>query len=126
MRRINALPTPPESPNPLNWPLPHEGVAPTCVRTNKVTSPMVAMPSAAGVKVQEVPHQWMRPFKVDWMLCAIRKAPNDNAARAALAMWIHCDKAAELTDELLTELRLEGEPAQERLYELHKPPHIIH
>ncbi len=53
---IMTLLTPPESPN---WPLPNEGVALTCVRKDEVTSPMVAMPSTASVKVQEAPHQWM-------------------------------------------------------------------
>ena len=56
------------------------------------------------------------------MVCEAR---NDNAARAALAVWIHKDKGAEMTDELLKELRLGGEDARERLYELRKPPVIV-
>ncbi len=114
-RRISALPTPPESPKNPNWSLPDKGVTPTCITKDEVISLTVAMPSAASVKVQEVPHQWIRPFEVDWTLHAISKARNDNAACAALAVWIHCDKAAEMTDELLTELRLGGEPTRERL-----------
>ncbi len=46
----------------------------------------------------------MQPFEVDWMLHTICEAQNDNAAHAALAVWIHKDKGAELTNELLTEL----------------------
>ncbi len=42
------------------------------------------------------------------MLCTVCEARNDNAARAALAVWIHKDKGAEMMDELLTELRLRG------------------
>ncbi len=42
------------------------------------------------------------------MLRAICEAQNDNAA---LAVWIHKDKGAEMTDELLAELRL-GEKTQ--------------
>ncbi len=68
----------------------------------------------------------MRPFEVDWTLCAICEAQNDNAARAALAVWIHKDKGAEMTNELLNELCLGGEDAKERLYELHNPPIIVH
>ncbi len=67
----------------------------------------------ASVKVQEAPHQWMRPFKVDWMLCTICEARNNNIACATLAVWIHRDKAAKMTDELLAELRLREEPTRE-------------
>ncbi len=73
-QRISVLPTPPESPKTPTRPLPNEGVAPTCIRTNEVTSPTVAMPPVASAKVQEAPHQWMRPFKVNWMLRAICEA----------------------------------------------------
>ncbi len=65
----------------------------------------------------------MQPFEVDWTLRAIHEARNDNAA---LVVWIHKDKGAELTDALLQELRTGGEDVQERLYELHEPPRIIH
>ncbi len=68
----------------------------------------------------------MRPFEVNWTLRAICEARNDNTARAALAVWIHKDKGAEMTNELLTELRLGGEDARERLYELCYPPIIVH
>ncbi len=68
----------------------------------------------------------MRPFEVDWTLHAIRKARNDNAAHAALAVWIHKDKGNEMTDKLLNELQLGGEAARECLYELHEPPWVIH
>ncbi len=140
------LPTPPNSPTILtktpHWdsrctdivspkgpptsPPPDKGGGPTHVPTNKMTSPMVAMPTMASAKVKEVPHRWMQPFEVDWTICAICEAQNDNAARAALAVWIHKDKGAEMTNELLEELRLGGENTRERLYELHEPPHIIH
>ncbi len=78
------------------------------------------------MKVQEVPHQWMKPFEVDWMLRTICEARNDNAARATLAIWIHKDKGTEMTDELLEELQMGGENTRERLYELRAPPSIIH
>ncbi len=113
-------------PGPLTSPPPDKGAGPTHVTKNEMTSPTVATPSAAGVKVQEVPHQWMRPFEVDWTLRAICKARNDNATCAALAVWIHKDKGTDMTDELLKELRLGGENTRERLYELHEPPRIIH
>ena len=99
------LPTPPESPTKTTSPLPNEGVGPTYVRNNEVTSPTVATPSAASAKVREAPHQWMRPFEVDWTLRAVCEARNDNAAHAALALWIHKDKGTEMTNELLDELR---------------------
>ncbi len=56
---ISMLLTPPDSltiPNslPLN-----EGVGLTRDKKNRVTSPMVAMPSVASAKVREVPHRWM-------------------------------------------------------------------
>ncbi len=112
-RNTTTLPTPPESPTKMTSPLPNEGVGLTCVKDNEVTSPTVAMPSVASAKVKEAPHRWMRPFEVDWMLRAICKARNDNAARAALAVWIHKDKGAEMTNELLTELQLGGEDTRE-------------
>ncbi len=68
----------------------------------------------------------MRPFEVDWTLRAVCDVWNDNAARAALAVWIHKDKGAEMTNELLSELRLGRENARERLYKLHNPPIIVH
>ncbi len=61
-----------------------------------------------GAKAEEVPHRWYRPFEVDWTLRAVCEARNDNAARAALAVWIHRDKGAALTDDLLLELRKGG------------------
>ncbi|SJK99847.1 uncharacterized protein ARMOST_03158 [Armillaria ostoyae] len=47
------------------------------------------------------PSRWLKPFEVDWMLRAICKARNNNAAQAAL--FLHKG----------------GETAQEQLYELH-------
>ncbi len=123
---ISVLPTPPESPSASIWPLPTEGVALTYIRMKEMTSLMVATPIVASAKVLEAPHRWMRPFEVSWTLCAIREARNNNATHAALTVWIHCDKAAELTDELLSELRLGKESAREQLYELCEPPRIIH
>ncbi len=125
-QRPTMLLTPPETPPTMNSPLPNEGVGSNNVRKTEVTSPTVAMSPATGAKVWEAPHQWMRPFEVDWMLRAICEAWNDNATRAALAIWIHKDKGAEMTDELLTELRLAGEPTQERLYKLCESPQVIH
>ncbi len=91
-----------------------------------MTSLTVATPPTASAKVQEAPHQWMRPFEVDWTLRAICEACNDNAARTAFAVWIHKDKGTEMTNELLDELRLGGENARERLYELRNLPVIVY
>ncbi len=125
-RKSAELPTPPESLTKTTSPLPNEGVGSTHIGTNEVTSPTVAAPSMASAKVQEAPHRWFQPFEVDWTLRAICEARNDNAAHAALAVWIHKDKGAEMTNELLDELRLGGENARERLYELHNPLIIVH
>ncbi len=123
-RKSAGLPTPPDFPKTTSPP-PNEGVGPTCVRKGTVTSPTVAVPSGAGAKAKEVPHRWFKPFEVDWTLRAVCEARNDNAARAALSVWIHRDKGAALTDELLAELRLGGENARERLYELRDPPVVV-
>ncbi len=123
-RKSAGLPTPPDSPKMMSPP-PNGGVGPTCVNKEEVTSPTVAEPSTASAKVKEVPHRWFRPFEVDWTLRAICEARNDNAARAALALWIHKDKGAALTDKLLIELRLGRENARKRLYELRDPPVIV-
>ncbi len=72
--RAPALPTPPESPTKMTSPRPNKGVGPTYIPNNEVTSPTVATPSAASAKVREAPHQWMRPFEVDWMLHAVCEA----------------------------------------------------
>ncbi len=55
-RKSAELPTPPESPTKTTSSLPNEGVSPTCVSKNEVTSPMVAAPSTASAKVREAPH----------------------------------------------------------------------
>ncbi len=55
-RKSAALLTPPESPTKTISPLPNEGVGPTHVPKDEVTSPTVATPSAASAKVQEAPH----------------------------------------------------------------------
>ncbi|SJL00989.1 uncharacterized protein ARMOST_04303 [Armillaria ostoyae] len=71
------------------------------------------------------PHQWLKPFEVDWTLRAVCKARNDNAARAALFVWTHIDRVPELTPELLSELRKGDELAREQLYELREPPRYL-
>ncbi len=68
-----AKPTSPDSPKPTSR-LPNEGVDPTYVPRTEVTSPMVAVPVEASAKAREVPHQWFKPFEVDWMLRAICEA----------------------------------------------------
>ncbi len=73
IRKSAKLPTPPDSPKTTSPP-PNEGVGPTCVSKNEVTSPTVAAPSMASAKVREAPHRWMRPFEVDWTLRAVCKA----------------------------------------------------
>ncbi len=57
-RKSAKLPTPPESltPTKTTSPLPNEGVGPTYVPKNEVTSPTVAAPSMASAKVREAPH----------------------------------------------------------------------
>ncbi len=55
-RKTTALLTLPESPTKATSPLPNEGVGPTCVTNNEVTSLMVATPSTASAKVREAPH----------------------------------------------------------------------
>ncbi|SJL16487.1 uncharacterized protein ARMOST_20013 [Armillaria ostoyae] len=72
------------------------------------------------------PYQWYKPFEVDWTLRTICEARNDNAARAALYVWMHADRTPELTEELLAELHKGGELARECLYELHEPPRYLH
>ncbi len=65
---VVALPTLPESLTITKRPLPNVGVALNDVTRTGVTLPMVAMPLVASAKAQEVPHRWMKPFEVDWML----------------------------------------------------------
>ncbi len=100
-----ALLTPPETPKKKHSPLPNKGVGLNDIRKNEVTSPMVAKSLVTGAKVQEVPHRWMKPFEVDWMLQAVQEAHSDNAAHTALCTWIHKDRLGELDNELLDELK---------------------
>lgn len=112
-QRMTTLPTPPKLPNPPIRPLPNEGVVPNDIR-KKVTLPTVATLSMASAKAAEIPLNidksaakwggWCKPYEVDWTLCAIREAQNNNAARATLAVWIHKDRGTEMTNELMTEL----------------------
>ncbi|SJL08165.1 uncharacterized protein ARMOST_11528 [Armillaria ostoyae] len=69
--------------------------------------------------------RWFKPFEVDWTLHAICEAQNDNAARAALFIWMHQDRIPKLTEDLLSKLCKGGEQAREQLYELHEPPHYL-
>ncbi len=73
-RKSVELPTPPESPTKTTSPLPNEGVGPTHVPKNEVTSPTVAATSTSSAKVVEAPHRWMRPFEVDWTLRVVCEA----------------------------------------------------
>ncbi len=57
-RKSAELPTPPDSPKTTSPP-PNEGVSPTCVSKNEVTSLMVAAPSTASAKVRKAPPSWM-------------------------------------------------------------------
>ncbi len=92
----------------------------------KMTSPTVVAPIMADVKVREVPCQgWMKLLSVDWTLRNVQEARSNNAARAQLVLWMHKDQLGELTDDLLQELRIGGNTAVERLYELHKPIRYI-
>ncbi len=68
----------------------------------------------------------MRPFEVDWTLRTIQEARNNNAACAALSIWIHKDKGAELMDELLSTLQKGGEGVREQMYELQEALRMIH
>ncbi|SJL11766.1 uncharacterized protein ARMOST_15175 [Armillaria ostoyae] len=80
---------------------------------------------ARSSPTKSTPHQWYKPFEVDWTLRAVCEARNDNAAHAALFVWTHVDRIPELTPELLSELRRGDELARERLYELHQPPRYL-
>ncbi len=73
IRKSVVLPTPLDSPKTTSLP-PNEGVGPTCVHKDEVTSPTVAVPSTASAKVVEAPHRWFRPFEVDWTLRAFCEA----------------------------------------------------
>ncbi|SJL11309.1 uncharacterized protein ARMOST_14712 [Armillaria ostoyae] len=97
----------------------------------KERTPTITKKEPTGNELSSAPmtkptsSQWYKPFEVDWTLCAVCEARNDNAARAALYVWTHADRTPELTEELLTELCQGGELARERLYELHEPPHYL-
>ncbi|SJL01348.1 uncharacterized protein ARMOST_04668 [Armillaria ostoyae] len=82
-------------------------------------------PAWSSVMVPVLTRGWCRPFEVDWTLCAVCEARNDNAACAVLFVWTHKDQLTGLTNELLSELQKGGELAWEQLYELHKPPHCL-
>ncbi|SJL10442.1 uncharacterized protein ARMOST_13828 [Armillaria ostoyae] len=64
---------------------------------------------------------WCKPFEVDWTLCTVCEARNDNTACTALFVWTHQDHVP----ELLSEIRKGDERAQEQLYELHKLPRYL-
>ncbi len=92
----------------------------------KVTSPTVVVSSATNAKVREVPCQgWMKPLSVDWTLRNIQEVRSDNATHAQLVLWMHKDRLRELTNELLEELRISGQTAVERLYEIREPIQYI-
>ncbi len=59
-RKSAAMPTPPDTPKSSETTglPPNEGVGPTCVSKNEVTSPTVAAPSKDSAKVREAPHRW--------------------------------------------------------------------
>ncbi|SJL17379.1 uncharacterized protein ARMOST_20929 [Armillaria ostoyae] len=65
-------------------------------------------PSPAAPLMPTITSGWCKPFEVDWTLRMVCEARNDNAA---LFVWTHQDRTSELTDELLTSLRLGGEVA---------------
>ncbi len=67
----------------------------------------------------------MKPLLVDWTLQNVQEARSDNAACAQLVLWMHKDRLGELMDELLEELRLGGQTAIERLYEIREPIRYI-
>ncbi|SJL02936.1 uncharacterized protein ARMOST_06277 [Armillaria ostoyae] len=100
------------------------------IAKKEATSDEPARSSTTGDKPSSVPpksdpHRWLKPFEVDWTLRAVCEAQNDNTAHAALFVWTHRDHVPELTKELLSELRLGGERAQEQLYELCEPPRYL-
>ncbi len=104
------LPTPPDSPIQIGRTYTDGQTYQDWHTQDRVTSPMVVVPSVANVKVREVPRQgWMKPLSADWTLQNVQEARSDNAAHAQLVLWMHKDRLGELTDELLDELRIGGQ-----------------
>ncbi|SJK99383.1 uncharacterized protein ARMOST_02679 [Armillaria ostoyae] len=97
----------------------------------KERTPTIVKKEAMGNEPSSVPltksdpSRWFKPFEVDWTLRVVCEARNDNAARAALFVWMHWDCVPKLTDKLLLRLCQGGEQAREQLYKLCEPPHYL-
>ncbi len=126
-RPVATLPTPPDSPIQIGR-----------TYTNGQTYQGLAEPKQGDLtngswrlqrptrRFERSPRQgWMKPLSADWTLRNVQNARSDNAARAQLLLWMHKDRLGELTDELLEELRIGGQYAVERLYELREPIRYI-
>ncbi len=125
-RPVATLPMPPDSPIQIGRTYTDGQTHQDWHAQGKVTSPTVVAPSTANAKVREAPRQvWMKLLSVDWTLRNVQEARSDNAAHAQLVLWMHGDRLGELTDELLEELRLGGQTAVERLYEIREPIRYI-
>ncbi|SJK99899.1 uncharacterized protein ARMOST_03210 [Armillaria ostoyae] len=87
------------------------------VAKQEATSGKPTQPSTKGNEHSSVPltkpdpSRWLKPFEVDWTLCAVCKARNNNAAHAALFVWMHRDRTPKLTPELLDQIHQGGETA---------------
>ncbi len=62
---------------------------------------MVAKLLASGTKTEKVPHQWLKLFEAEWMLCGIKEARTEAEAQAVLKNWIHKTRVEEVVDEML-------------------------
>ncbi len=54
-----------------------------------VTSPTVIEPSWVDVKAEKVPHEWLKPFGVEWTLHRIQEAKTESEVKAILKNWIY-------------------------------------
>ncbi len=123
---VMTLPMPPDSPIQIGRTYTDSQTYQDWQTQGQVTSPTVVMPITADAKVKEAPRQgWMKLLSVDWTLQNIQEVCSDNAAHVQLVLWMHKDRLGELTDELLEELRIGGNTAIERLYEICEPIHYI-
>ncbi len=74
-------------------------VIPTIETT--VTSPTVVEPSWGNAKAEKVPHEWLKPFGVEWTLHSIVQAKTELETKAILKNWIHKARAEEVVDNMI-------------------------
>ncbi len=66
-----------------------------------VTSPTVVEPSRVDTKAEKVPHEWLKPFGVEWTLRSIVQAKTESEVKVILKNWIHKARAEEVVDEMI-------------------------